>query len=99
MARTMDGNDSGMTIESRAVGPFFKNGFVIACPETREAILVDPGDEVEELLAYARRETLSIRHILLTHAHVDHITGVGAARRTLDVPVYLHRDDLFLYER
>jgi hydroxyacylglutathione hydrolase len=87
-----------MTIESRAVGPFFKNGFVIACPETRAAILVDPGDEVEELLAYARREALSIRHILLTHAHVDHITGVSAARRALGAPVYLHRDDLFLYE-
>jgi glyoxylase-like metal-dependent hydrolase (beta-lactamase superfamily II) len=87
-----------MLIETQAVGPFFKNGFVLACPDTREAILIDPGDEVAGLLAFADRNALSIGHILLTHAHIDHITGVGAAKRVLDVPVYLHRDDLFLYE-
>lgn len=88
-----------MLIETQAVGPFFKNGFVVACEKTREAVLIDPGDEVESLLAYAGRNALAIRHILLTHAHVDHVTGVAAAKRALDVPVYLHRDDLFLYER
>ena len=62
-------------------------------------MLIDPGDEVEGLLAFARRESLTLRHILLTHAHIDHITGVAAAKRALNVPVYLHRDDLFLYER
>jgi glyoxylase-like metal-dependent hydrolase (beta-lactamase superfamily II) len=87
-----------MTIEIRAVAPFYKNGFVVACPETRDAVLIDPGDEVDELLAFSSRQALSIRHILLTHAHVDHITGVAAAKRELDAPVYLHRDDLFLYE-
>lgn len=85
-------------IETRAVGPFFKNGFVVSCPRTSEGILIDPGDEVQELLDYATREQVRIRHILLTHAHIDHITGVGIARRALDVPVSLHRDDLFLYE-
>jgi hydroxyacylglutathione hydrolase len=87
-----------MLMEIRAVGPFFKNGFVLACPDTREAILIDPGDEVAELLAVADRSALLIRHILLTHAHVDHISGVAAAKRALGAPVYLHRDDLFLYE-
>jgi glyoxylase-like metal-dependent hydrolase (beta-lactamase superfamily II) len=87
-----------MLIEVRAVGPFFKNGFVVACEYTREAVLIDPGDEVGELLAAAEQKSLAIRHILLTHAHVDHITGVGAAKKALGVPIYLHRDDLFLYE-
>ncbi len=87
-----------MIIEIRAVGPFFKNGFVLACEDTRDAVLVDPGDEVVELLSFVERESLAIRHILLTHAHVDHITGVGAAKKALGVPVYLHREDLFLYE-
>ena len=88
-----------MLVQSRAVGPFFKNGFVVGCEDTREAVLIDPGDEVSALLELASREKLSIRHILLTHAHVDHVTGVAAAKRALGVPVYLHRDDLFLYER
>jgi hydroxyacylglutathione hydrolase len=87
-----------MIIEIQAVGPFFKNGFVLGCPDSREAVLIDPGDEVDDLLAFANRSALSIRHILLTHAHIDHITGVTAAKRALGVPVYLHRDDLFLYD-
>ena len=87
-----------MIIETRAVAPFFKNGFVLGCEETREAVLIDPGDEVHQLLTYAERHSLAIRHILLTHAHVDHVTGVADAKRALGVPVYLHRDDLFLYE-
>src|SRR5437762_3095490 len=88
-----------MLIETQAVGPFFKNGFVVGCEKTSEAVLIDPGDEVESLLAFAERKTLTINHILLTHAHVDHVTGVAAATRALGVPVYLHRNDLFLYER
>lgn len=88
-----------MIVESQAVGPFFKNGFVVGCEETREAVLIDPGDEVQSLLAFADRRSLTIRQILLTHAHVDHVTGVAAAKRALGVPVYLHRDDLFIYER
>ena len=87
-----------MIIETQAVAPFFKNGYVVACDKTREAVLIDPGDEVAGLLAFAERRSLTIGHILLTHAHVDHVTGVGAAKRALGAPVYLHRDDLFLYE-
>jgi hydroxyacylglutathione hydrolase len=86
-------------VETQAVGPFFKNGFVVSCERTREAVLIDPGDEVRGLLAFAERRALALRYILLTHAHIDHITGVPLAKRALNVPVYLHRDDLPLYER
>jgi len=88
-----------MLIETQAAGPFMQNGFIVACDESREAVIIDPGDGVRDLLAFAERNTLTIRHILLTHAHVDHVTGVGAAKRALNVPIYLHRDDLFLYNR
>ena len=88
-----------MILETQAVGPFFKNGFIVGCEATREAVLIDPGDEVAGLLAFAEREKLAVKHILLTHAHVDHVTGVAAAKRELGVQVFLHRDDLFLYER
>jgi glyoxylase-like metal-dependent hydrolase (beta-lactamase superfamily II) len=87
-----------LSIETQATGPFMKNGFVIACEKTRNAVIVDPGDEVAGLLEYAKRQALAIRYILLTHAHVDHITGVAAAKRALGVDIYLHRDDLFLYD-
>ena len=87
-----------MILETRAVPPFYKNGFVVACERTREGILIDPGDEVDELLAAVRDADIEVRAILLTHAHVDHITGVDRAKSAFDVPVYLHPDDLFLYE-
>jgi glyoxylase-like metal-dependent hydrolase (beta-lactamase superfamily II) len=60
--------------------------------------VIDPGDEIGELLDLIGRHHLTIRGILLTHAHVDHVTGVPAAKRALGVPVFLHQDDLFLYE-
>jgi hydroxyacylglutathione hydrolase len=86
-----------MIIETRAAAPFFKNGFVIGCEDTREGIVIDPGDEVGELLEAVERQQLTIRYILLTHAHLDHVTGVAAAKQALGVPVGLHRDDEFLY--
>ena len=89
-----------MILETAAVGPFFKNGFVIGCERTREAVLIDPGDEITQLLEQAKSQQLSIVAIPLTHAHVDHVSGVAAAKRALpSAPVYLHRDDLFLYEK
>ena len=86
-----------MILEHRAVAPFFKNGFVIGCEDTREAVIIDPGDEVDQLLEAAVRHRLSIRMILLTHAHLDHVTGVARAKKALDVPIWLHKDDNFLY--
>jgi hydroxyacylglutathione hydrolase len=88
-----------MIIETAASPPFLKNGYVIGCETTRDAAIIDPGDEVEQLLSYAARERLQIKAILLTHAHVDHVAGVAHAKRTLGVPIYLHRDDLFLYDK
>ena len=87
-----------MILEVRASAPFYKNGFVVGCERTREGVVIDPGDEVDGLLAATRDYDLQIQYILLTHAHIDHITGVGTAKDALDVPVCLHEDDLPLYE-
>ncbi len=88
-----------MIVEVRAAPPFYKNGFLVACERTRAAAIIDPGDEVDELLAAVRDYGADVQYILLTHAHVDHVSGVGAAKAAFGVPIYLHRDDLFLYER
>ena len=83
-----------MIVHVETAGPFQQNGFVVGCDKTGEAVVIDPGDGVEALLDFASRRSLAIRHILLTHAHVDHVTGVGAAKRALVVPVHLHRDEV-----
>ena len=87
-----------MIVDSRAAEPFYKNGFLVTCERTNEAVLIDPGDEIDELIALARERKANVRHILLTHAHIDHVTGVGPAKAAFGVPVYLHADDQFLYD-
>jgi hydroxyacylglutathione hydrolase len=88
-----------MIIESACAPPFMKNGFVLSCERTKEAVYIDPGDEVAGLLDYIARQQLQVRHILLTHAHVDHVSGVAAAKRALGAPIWLHEDDRILYAR
>jgi len=87
-----------MILETRAVPPFQKNGFVVGCERTLEAVIIDPGDEAEDLLAAVRALGVNVQAVLLTHAHVDHVTGVAAVKEALGAPVYLHRDDVFLYD-
>jgi len=87
-----------MILEVRAVPPFEKNGFVVACERTREAVIIDPGDEADQLVAAVRDLDVDVRYVLLTHAHIDHVTGVALVKDEYTAPVYLHRDDLFLYE-
>ncbi len=87
-----------MILETRAAAPFFKNGYLLGCERTREGVIVDPGDEIDEVLAAAHGYGIDVKAILLTHGHVDHVSGVALARRTLGAPVCLHRDDLFLYD-
>ena len=86
-----------LIIETHAVAPFYKNGFVVACETTRQAILIDPGDEVEDLLGIVEAQRLSVGLILLTHAHMDHVSGVARAKRATGARIGVHRDDVFLY--
>ena len=86
-----------MLIRTAAVPPFFKNGYLVVCETTKQAVLIDPGDEVDALLDEAKEMDATIVAILLTHAHLDHVTGVARAKSVTEAPVWLHRDDLFLY--
>jgi len=87
-----------MVIGTAAEGPFQKNGYVLGCERTKDAVYIDPGDEVEQLLAFIADQGLNCSRILLTHAHVDHVSGVAEAKRRLKAPIYLHRADQSLYD-
>lgn len=72
---------------------------VLVAGQDGEGFLIDPGDDAEALLALVRGSGVTVRGILLTHAHFDHIGAVQPLREALGVPVYLHPADRPLYER
>src|SRR6185503_17628846 len=89
----------GVKIEWRTVGPFQENSYLVVDETTGRAVLIDPGAEPEALLAMLETSGATLEAIWLTHAHIDHIGGIAAVKRIIDVPVYLHPADRPLYDR
>ncbi|HEY8104887.1 MAG TPA: MBL fold metallo-hydrolase [Gemmatimonadales bacterium] len=79
-------------------GQFVQNCWLIADPRTREAVMIDPGEEPAMFLAELDTRRWTLRAIWLTHAHIDHILGVTAVKRATGVPVFLHPADRSLYD-
>lgn len=82
-----------MLIRCFTVGPLAENCWLIADDASRDAVLIDPGEEAPRLLAALDAERLTLRAIWLTHAHFDHVGAVAAILRDRPVPVYLHDAD------
>ena len=79
------------------VGMLQCNCSIIGDPKTHEAIVVDPGDEVERILDLLGRYKLSVKAIISTHAHIDHVGGLAKLHQYTGAPVMMHNDDLPLY--
>jgi glyoxylase-like metal-dependent hydrolase (beta-lactamase superfamily II) len=69
------------------VTPFQQNSSIVWCDETMDGAVIDPGGDLDELLAAARERGVRLRQILLTHAHIDHAGGTGALAQRLQVPI------------
>src|ERR1700689_424584 len=80
------------------VGMLHCNCSILGDAETREAIVVDPGDEVERILEILRRHGLKVRAIVSTHTHIDHVGGLAGLHSATGAPVLIHKDDLELYD-
>jgi hydroxyacylglutathione hydrolase len=82
-------------INQLEIGPFLARCVILADDAAPDAIVVDPGFDVELVLAAIREQRLEPRAIVLTHAHIDHAYGVAEVKRAHpDAAVLLHRDDL-----
>lgn len=79
-------------------GQFAENCYLVADRRTREAVIIDPGEEPAMFLAELDTRAWHLRAIWLTHAHVDHIIGVGAVRRATGAPIHLHPLDRPIYD-
>ena len=79
------------------VGALQCNCSILGDPETRDAIVVDPGDEVERILEILREHGLNVRAIVSTHTHIDHVGGLALLHAATKAPVLIHEADLELY--
>jgi hydroxyacylglutathione hydrolase len=79
------------------VGLLQCNCSILGDPETHEAIVVDPGDDVERILEILRRHQLKVLAIVSTHTHIDHVGGLAQLHRATGAPVMFHEADLPLY--
>jgi len=75
------------------VGPLACNCSIIGDEQSREAIVIDPGDDIEQVTAILQRHGLTVKEIVITHAHIDHIGGAGKLKRLTGAPVLLNAND------
>jgi len=85
-----------MIHEILPVGPLQCNCSVIGDESTREAMVIDPGDEIEDVLALIRKHNLQVKQIVITHAHIDHVGGAMKLRAATGAPILLNQSDYAL---
>jgi glyoxylase-like metal-dependent hydrolase (beta-lactamase superfamily II) len=86
-----------MIHEILPVGMLQCNCSIVGDTETREALVIDPGDDVERILELLRKHDLTVKAIVSTHAHIDHVGGLRKLHQAIGAPVFMHADDLELY--
>src|SRR5712691_1674233 len=79
------------------VGDFQENCYLYACPQTREAVIIDPGDEAENILKRIRELEIIPQYILNAHGHIDHVMAIDAVSAAYPVPLAIHPDDVSMY--
>lgn len=85
-----------MIHEILPVGPLQCNCSVIGDEKTREAIVIDPGDDIEHVLERIRKHSLNVKQIVITHAHIDHVGGAMKLRAATGAPILLNQNDYAL---
>lgn len=78
------------------VGPLQCNCSIIGDETNREAMVIDPGDDIEDVLAIVRKHDLQVKQIVVTHAHIDHVGGAMKLRAATGAPILLNQNDYSL---
>jgi hydroxyacylglutathione hydrolase len=85
-----------MIHEILPVGPLQCNCSIIGDEITSEAMVIDPGDDIDDVLAILRKHNLQVKQIVITHAHIDHVGGAMKLRAATGAPILLNQNDLAL---
>jgi hydroxyacylglutathione hydrolase len=89
---------SNLEVVALPNGQFTENCYLVADQGSRDAVIIDPGEESAGFLAQLHARDWTLRDIWLTHAHIDHIMGVGAVHRATGAAIHLHPLDRPLYD-
>jgi hydroxyacylglutathione hydrolase len=87
-----------MIHEILPVGALQCNCSIFGDEQSRQAIVIDPGDNIDDLLAILARHSLTVKAIVITHAHIDHIGGAAKLKSATGAPVYMNENDQTLYD-
>ena len=85
-----------MILETFPVGPLRCNCTILGDELTHEAVVIDPGDNLPEILSRLQQHGLTLRQIIVTHAHIDHVGGAALLKKVTGAPVFLNKHDLEL---
>jgi hydroxyacylglutathione hydrolase len=83
-----------LIVKELAVGPLSVNCFIIGCPDSREAAVVDPGGDTDQILLALADEGLTLKYIINTHGHFDHVGGNKKLKDATQAKLVLHQQDL-----
>lgn len=89
---------SNLKVVSLPNGHFAENCYLVADARSREAVIIDPGEDSATFLAELSQRGWALQAIWITHAHIDHVMGVGAVHRATGAPIHLHPLDRALYD-
>jgi hydroxyacylglutathione hydrolase len=84
-----------LVVERMVVGPLLTNCYLV-WDEEGNGIIIDPGDEPDRIWSSVEEKGISVRAIVITHAHVDHMAAAGVLCRRADLPLSMHRDEEWL---
>jgi len=85
-------------VECIPVGPMGANCYVVACNETKEAAVIDPGGDVDKILDYLKKKDLALKYIINTHGHIDHVAGNDRLREATGAMLLIHELDANMLE-
>jgi hydroxyacylglutathione hydrolase len=94
----VDQEYNGIKIETFSMGSFGCNCSLIYSLKTKEALVIDPGNDYDAFMKVIKDRDLILKKILHTHAHFDHIGQSGSISLATQAPLYLHKGDMFLYQ-
>ena len=90
------GYNVSMIHEIFPVGPLQCNCSILGDEASREAMVIDPGDDIQDVLAIVRKHNLQVKQIVITHAHIDHVGGAMKLRAATGAPILLNQNDYAL---